>query len=185
MITIEADLLELTNFRDPYYKKGPLLEIPEQGEIEEIESWDTKIFTLKVASFMERAILTDFIKIPHVYCPRSIPTVCITPNDEMLSMETDFYMLWIKEREEWVGVKFSPAKHKPINIAFGEETRYVPPRAEGPYKLNQDFAELILEAYDNTRTPLEKVLHTSPSLLKPRKPFRSHYYVVVYDPKKD
>jgi hypothetical protein len=71
-----------------------------------------------------------------------------------------FYLLWMENRGEWVGVKFDymGSNSEPDSVMEHIETA-------GPYRLGEDCAKLIKSAY-KSKIPLENVLHTPPSELK-------------------
>ena len=120
------------------------IEIPEIGEIEEEKS-----FTLsgepRITVFTEHY---NWATKPL----RSFPAVQVGR----------FYMLWIEERKEWIGIEYEHRGHHYEGALHGIEEDI---EAHGPFKLNQDWAGLIARAYGNSSLSLEDVLHTEPSQL--------------------
>lgn len=87
---------------------------------------------------------------PPGFSPRSFPAV----------KKGNLYMLWIEERGGWVGVKYEfRGSHYEGAWQGIDEDIYT----SGPFRLNDECAELILRAYNNPPVPIEEVLHTSPT----------------------
>ncbi len=63
----------------------------------------------------------------------------------------DFYMLWVEERKEWVGLKYYY-----LGSHFEGDLQGVEEDAEtsGPYRLEENCAKLIKKAYGNPNIPL-------------------------------
>jgi len=74
----------------------------------------------------------------------------------------DFYMLWIEERKEWIGIEYREYPHHYEGASYGIEENI---EADGPFKLSEDWARLISEAFENSSLSLEEVLHTAPPQL--------------------
>ena len=76
-------------------------------------------------------------------------------------------MVWIAERKEWVGIRYKEGPSHFEGDYWGkEESLYV----GGPFKLSEECAKLIRQAYVNPDFPLEEVLHTEPSALMKKAP---------------
>ena len=75
----------------------------------------------------------------------------------------NLYMIWITERDEWVGIEYEDrGSHYEGMIQGFDEDIY----SAGPFKLNDECARLILKAYNNPSITIDEVLHTSPTKLK-------------------
>jgi hypothetical protein len=83
-------------------------------------------------------------------------TICVGSN---------FYMLWIEERNEWVGIRNEQLSRHFEGDYWGEEEKRF---TDGPYRLNEECAKLILQSYDNHDIPINRALSTSPIDLERR-----------------
>ena len=118
--------------------------IPETGDIKE-EIKDVPSGTPKITKFTEH----------HNWARRdlrSFPAVRVS----------DFYMVWVAERKEWVGLRFEYKGSHFEGERQGIE-EYID--ASGPYKLNAECARLISQIYKNTDVSLDDVLCTEPEKL--------------------
>jgi len=79
----------------------------------------------------------------------------------------DLYMIWIKGRHEWVGIKYIDKGTTFEGAWYGIDENI---DTSGPYKLNRECARLILSAYNNTEVLEDYVLHTSPAELEGLQP---------------
>ncbi len=151
---------------DRYGSEKTLIEIPKKGGLEWADERLSKY--VKAAEESQQSAVahvpnlsvTEFTDSTSVTCTRPLPAVRVFAEYSPYL----FYMLWIEEREEWVGIEFKYA-----GSHFEDHMRGVekdPPSASGPYKLNLDYAKLIKDAYKNQNIPLKEVLHTEPSKLK-------------------
>lgn len=75
-------------------------------------------------------------------------------------------MLWVDERQEWIGIEFEYKGHGNYeqNIYGGghDETIY----ASGPYQLSELSGAVILKVFGNPPISASDVLRTSPSELR-------------------
>jgi hypothetical protein len=142
MISIE--IIEEHSFGHP--NKDKSIDVPETGDIGQLvdDAEIPKTDAPKVTTFYQ-----------HIGCSvdatgyRSFPAVEMNP----------WYMLWISERGEWVGIKFD---YQGFTQEPDGNNEWI--ETAGPFKLNQKCAELIRQAY-KTNVPLEKVLCTPPEKL--------------------
>ena len=70
----------------------------------------------------------------------------------------NIYFVWIEERKEWIGIELDSNSKTPEGTGGY--------KAKGPLKLNQESAQIILDAFNNNIIPLNRVLKTSPAILE-------------------
>jgi hypothetical protein len=125
------------------------VEVPDKGELTEIlDCKNLPKIEPKRETFTEYLGETGHRINSHM--EESFPAVEMRP----------FYMLWMENRGEWVGIKFS---YLGSTSELDGVTEYM--ETGGPYRLDRGCAKLIKRAY-KSRVPLENIIHTPPSELK-------------------
>ena len=132
-----------------YENKDLSIEIPEKGNLEKlVNAEDIPETEPKSTQFAEYLGYTNQRINRHLI--NSFPAVEMSP----------FFMIWISERKECVGIKY---KYAGCDSELDGVTETI--KTDGPFRLNENCAELIRKAY-RSRAPIEKVLHTSPDELR-------------------
>jgi len=130
-----------------YSNEDLSIEIPERGDLENVND--------SLISEHQEPKVSDFTEYPGYTAAsrskvRSFPAVDMDP----------FYMLWIEERREWIGITYH---HGGSLTELDGTNEWI--KASGPFKLSKKCAGLIRQAYGSI-IPDDEILLSPPSKLE-------------------